>query len=260
MRLKSHFAAIAGLLCAVVAAAPLDEAKKDEDGPVGGTTSKYKLVYESEKGKDGKAIYRVKNQPGGLATPVLWKDDKIVLVDCIVPKCGENDKCSWNQYWQTYTKAVKGETDLSYGINQDEHKDQAMAWRKSRDEMAKGKLESGMNGQIANKEGKVYDIDVTVSSSIKGQNAVYNLRVGQKGAKLAFEPKSNELKVIWHSPDSKLFRDEILKQKINMLSDKPTTVELRGSSAFDVKYGLLEIQENGKKIAAMTAPAYVPKD
>src|SRR5438093_5310905 len=114
--------------------APGEDDKTDAD-PIGGSSSKYNLEYESAKGKQkGEVHYRVRNKPGGILTPMLRKDGKTVLLDCMVPRCPKDaDDCDWIETRHTYLDSVRGKTDFSYGLNQDECMDEARAWRKSRD-------------------------------------------------------------------------------------------------------------------------------
>jgi len=146
----------------------------------------YAFNYQSRKG-DGCRLYRVRNTPGHLLTPVIWEDEHEIFFSPDLPECPATAKdCGeWVETTLTDTKPpIKGETSLGYGgPNRDEYKDKPDAFRK--DASKHGgfpALFTAVRGVLADSHQKPLQVDISVKSVVSGTAPDYRLSYVMKVA------------------------------------------------------------------------------
>lgn len=252
---------------------------EDDDGetlPIGETSQKLKFQYQSEK-KKGSRIYRVRNTPKGLLTPVLWKLKEETFIDVTLPKCEEMGPGDWVETIVTTSLIGKGETSLSYGLNKDEFTDMPLAFIREQPKAADKKrdtprrLATRIKGSIVDSRQRTIYIDVEVSSELVREVGELRVKYG-----FSFGPRTeavlldtgnkktygSDLRLVWESPAQKAF-NEGLKQWDGKKLDETTrgvSVRLKDFRSVKVVEKRLLIMQGEKKIASVTAPAHFPED
>jgi hypothetical protein len=101
------------------------------DFPIGVTNQNgYSFDYQSGKGAKCRR-YRLRNEPGKVLTPTVWKDQSETFLDVDLAACSAGAVCPWVSAVKiSGTEPDQGETMLSYGVNKDECTDKPDAFRK----------------------------------------------------------------------------------------------------------------------------------
>lgn len=124
----------------------LDQTVADEELPVGTTGQKLKIQYQSARGRNTR-VYRVRNTPHGILTPVRWKDERDVFMDTTLVKCRGDESGEWVETTLTHGESQKGDSLLGYGVNQDEFTEKPTAYvRKYEDKKRKPLTSKRRNG------------------------------------------------------------------------------------------------------------------
>src|SRR5262249_4366897 len=138
----------------------------------------YAFNYQSRKG-DGCRLYRVRNTPGHVLTPVIWQDNQEIYLQPDLPDCPStaSDCGIWFETTLTDTKPpIKGEASLSYRLNRDEFKDQPDAFRKDVSKHAGfPALSTAVRGVLADANHKPLKLDISVTSTVSGVALDYRL-------------------------------------------------------------------------------------
>jgi hypothetical protein len=237
----------------------------------------YSFNYQSRKG-DGCRLYRVRNTPGHVLTPVIWEDEHEIFFSPDLPDCPSTAKdCGiWLETTLTDTKPpIKGETSLGYGLNRDEFKDKPDAFRKDVTKHAGfPALFTAIRGVLADSNHQPLQLDISVRSVVSGNAPDYRLSYVMKiTGDFAFEIlKPNALAsrgrvgILWSAAASPEFLEALSKAKWTKESKegKPThvvTVEgipAKSVSLVDEKREVLALFQGEKRLTATTAPAYRP--
>lgn len=241
-----------------------------------GTTNQkgYKFDYQSTRGS-GCRTYRLRNAPGSVLTPAVWKDADEVFLDVDLPACPVGTNCGWVNVVKISGSAKSpGETILSYGVNKDECKDDPDAFRRERNTSGSlSKLITEIRGLVADSKGQPRPIAIKVSSMAMGNpkdGYVIVYRMETSGWSEPFElmetQKSQEgessFRVLWQAAASKPFNDLLQDKYSNYsLQEGPgISVELRTPAISVDERNQLVIFQGEKRIVATTAPAYRPKE
>ena len=90
----------------------------------------YSFDYYSILGSNCR-LFRVRNHPGGLKTPVLWKSSAEVFFDVILAECPASAaNCRWIEVSKSAWKPYEDKTLLTCGVNRDEYKEEPEAFAK----------------------------------------------------------------------------------------------------------------------------------
>ena len=237
----------------------------------------YAFNYQSRKG-NGCRLYRVRNTPGHVLTPVIWEDEHEIFFSPDLPDCPSTAKdCGeWVESTLTDTKPpIKGETSLGYGFNRDEFKDKPDAFRKNvSKEPAFPPLFTAIRGVLADSKHQPLQIDISVKSVVSGTAPDYRLSyVVKVSGDFAFEilkpnafPEPGRLGIRWSAAASPEFLEALPKAKWTKETKegKPThvvTIEgipAKSVSLIDEKKEVLALFQGDTRLTATTAPAYRP--
>ena len=145
-----------------------------EERPVGSTNQGgYFFDYYSGKGSDCR-IVKLRNHPGGLATPVRWNSKEDVLIDTTLAGCASSAKiCDWIQVGVPNSLTYVGATLLSYGVSKDEYKETPDAYCVAQRQAAVASGErtpmiTSISGPISDAKGKPISVGIRVSSIATG--------------------------------------------------------------------------------------------
>jgi hypothetical protein len=238
----------------------------------------YAFNYQSRKG-DGCRLYRVRNTPGHLLTPVIWEDEHEIFFSPDLPECPATVKdCGeWVETTLTDTKPpIKGETSLGYGgPNRDEYKDKPDAFRKDVSKLpAFPPLFTRIRGVLADKEHRPLQLDISVRSVVSGNAPEYRLSyVIKVTGDFDFQimkpnsfPPSGRLGILWSAAASPEFLEALPKAKWTKEPKegkytRVVTVEdipAKSVSLVDDKKEVLALLEGDTRLTSTTAPAYRP--
>lgn len=236
----------------------------------------YVFNYQSRKG-DGCRLYRVRNTPGHLLTPVLWEDENEIFLSPDLPECSRNsqDCGTWFETILTDVKPPKqGETSLKYGFNRDEYNDKPDAYRKGVSKQGTfAPLRTIMRGVLADSNHRPLRLEVSVTSLVSGNKPPYRFTyVIKVMGDFAFEilkpnafPTSEErIGVIWNAAASPEFFEALQKSDLSKPPEQTRTVTVDGISAksvsvVDQKEQVLVLLRGKNRLTAATAPAYRPE-
>ncbi len=229
----------------------------------------YAFNYQSGKGKDCRR-YRLRNTPGNLLTPVLWRDTREVFMDVDLVECPKGSICPWVDGIRISTEpATPGRTTLSFGLNKDEYKDEPDAYRLEETTTARlAPLITILRGIVADSAKKPFELNVQVASYVEGgrpYRLTYEIITIGKPGTFQLLPTKNVPEwpkapaLIWDAAASKPFLEYLSAKKIKFLPEKLIVqIEAEGIEVEQSK--LLMVVQGNKRIAATTAPAYRPKD
>jgi len=250
-----------------------EECKTKEKTPIGLTNQGgYSFNYQSGKGQNCR-VYRLRNTPGRLQTPVRWKDEQEVFHDCDLLECSVGSVCPWiESILPSYQPIKVGKTTLSYGVNKDEYKDQPDAYQKKPEKITKfPPLTSILRGIVADAEKKPFELAIQVYSSVEGirpYRLIYVMAIVGKSRDFQIlrpgifpaHPLSPVL--IWEAAASNLFFEYLSRRGIRELSAKlgKIVVDISAKDIHLEEAKMLVVIQGNKRIAAITAPAYKPKD
>jgi hypothetical protein len=244
------------------------------DLPIGVTNQNgYSFDYQSGKGAKCRR-YRLRNEPGKVLTPTVWKDQSETFLDVELAACSAGAVCPWVRAVKiSGTEPDQGETTLSYGVNKDECTDKPDAFRKK---PVSGSLFDPIvtiiEGIVADPSGKAMEIKLQATSTLQRDpdglfTLTYDIQVLKSMEKFRLlwptetGGEGNAYGVQWDSAVSKALFDKLKGQKWSTFED--TAPRLRAViQAKDVEIderGLLALYKGNRKISATTAPAYKPK-
>lgn len=244
-----------------------------ESTPIGlANQGGYTFNYQSGRGKDCRR-YLLRNTPGKVQTPVLWKDKSEVFLDVDIAECPPQSTCPWVEGIKISTQpTTKDVTTLSYGVNKDEYKDEPDAYRKKAAQGTKfPPLITIIRGIVGDAEKKPREIAIQVASYVEGEKPyrlIYVMEnVGKPTPFQIFRSVPRDLPLsfvgfIWEAAGSKPFFDYLEERKIKELSgDRPrVVVDIRAREIELIDSRLLILVHGTKRIAATTAAAYSPRD
>ncbi len=259
---------------------------EEQDLGIGKASQKsYSIEYQSAK-CDGKRIYRVRNTPSRVLTPVTWKMTGEIFLEWNLPACKNKEKaCEWVEVIILTGEIDKGDTELGYGLNADECRDKPQAYVRGKpvneercgekEEKQKPKfppLETTIRGTVADIEGKEYAIDLTAKSEVKKSREpglvelhytlTLNKSLDSSIALFQAEPKTPL--IVWHSADSKQYRDSLMNVRPTALTKKnpaaSLTVKDVDERRVERRDKMLVLTVDKKKLASVSAPAYAPKE
>jgi len=232
----------------------------------------YRFDYYSSHGEQCRT-YRLRNTPGKLQTPSEWKDSAEIFLSVDLPECGSGSTCPWTDAVRV-SAVTKGQTALWYGANKDEFKESPDAFRlKSQAGNELSPFHTLIRGLVADAQGKVHRIAVEVSSHacaerLGGYTLVYKMELlGDSEPFRLLRLRSGDedntsLGLLWESAVSKPFVEYLAGGQPSELNEKTRalTVEVWARNLKIESSKLLAIYKGGKRIAATTAPAYVPEE
>lgn len=244
-----------------------------ESTPIGlANQGGYTFNYQSGRGKDCRR-YLLRNTPGKVQTPVLWKDKLEVFLDVDLAECPRGSTCPWVEGIMISAQpTMKDLTTLSYGVNKDEYKDKPDAYRKKVGQMTQfPPLVTIIRGIVADAEKKPREVAISVTSYVDGEKPhrlIYVMEnIGKPARFQIFRSTPRDLPFsfigfTWEAAVSKPFFDYLEERKIKELSEdlRKVVVEIRANTIEVVDSKLLVVVHGTKRIAATTAPAYSPKD
>jgi len=246
-----------------------------EKTPIGTANQKgYLFNYQSGRGNECRT-YRLRNTQGKLLTPALWQDTQEIFLDVNLPECQISAKeCPWTEAVKTsISEVIKGPTTLSYGINKDECQDDPDAYRR---QPAEGKFPAFMTiirGVVAEPNGKSHSVAVKVISSAKPVGGdkpyllLYRMELLERSEpfRLLRPGVPSELQglgLLWGAAATRQFLSQLDAKEITNLTPERNvlSIELRTRSVSLDESHPLAIFAGKNRIAATTAPAYIPKE
>ncbi len=256
-------------------ASPQSDCPENEKTPIGtANQGGYRFNYQSGKGDECRT-YRLRNTPGKVQTPALWKDIQEIFLDVDLPECAAGSNCPWTEAVKvSASPIIKDVTVLSYGVNKDEYRDEPDAYRKK--PAQKGKLRpfiTIIRGTVADPQKKPHALALQVSSYAegggegRGYTLVYSIKLLEPSEPLLLLrpgvfPETSGLGLLWEAAASETFFKQIDERKIRQLSRgfSEFGIDIRARNISVEESKLLSFYKGDKRIAATTAPAYVPKD
>jgi hypothetical protein len=264
---------------------PIQTPKPDSDDCVPNDSLKigltnqggYAFNYHSQKG-NGCRLYRVRNTPAHVLTPVIWEDEHKIFFSPTLPDCPSTAKdCGiWIETILKDAKPpIKGETSLGYGLNRDEYKDIPDAFRKDVTKHAGvPAFFTAIRGVLADSKHQPLQLDISVKSVVSGNAPEYRFSYVMKiSGDFDFEilkpntfPSPGRLGILWSAAASPEFLEALPKAKWTKESreGKPShvvTVEgipAKSISLVDDKNEVLALFQGETRLNATTAPAYRP--
>jgi hypothetical protein len=233
----------------------------------------YSFDYQSGQGANCR-IYRLRNEPGQVRTPVDWRDTrdevKEVLFDGDLADCPKAATCPWVEEIKVSTVSSEtGETNLGYGVPKDQYTDKVGAYRQKLAKQAGfPSFTTILQGVIGGRIAKQHQVAIAVSSSVSGSGPFHlNYRIELVGES---EPLGTIAKVAndgellsfdWQAASTPTFLEK-LRTKSRQLSQSsaPLEIEFSVSDVTLEKSAIVVIYEGDSAIAATTAPAYRPKE
>jgi hypothetical protein len=244
------------------------------DLPIGSTNQNgYSFDYQSGKGAKCRR-YRLRNEPGKVLTPTVWKDDSETFLDVDLAACSAGGACPWVHAVKiSGTEPIQGQTTLSYGVNKDECTDKPDAFRKK---LASGSLFDPIitiiEGIVADPKGKAMEIKLQATSTLQRDEdgiftLTYDIEVLKSMEKFRFLwPKETggegeAYGIRWTSPASRALFDKLKGQEWSKFEENAPRVKavIRAKDVEIDERGLLALYKGSQQIAATTAPAYKPK-
>ncbi len=263
------------VLCACAPLRAQSDCKELEKTAIGTANQKgYLFNYQSGKGNECRT-YRLRNTPGKLLTPALWQDPQEIFLDVNLPECQASaGDCPWTEAVKTsISEIIKGSTTLSYGINKDECHDDPDAYRKKPKE---GKFPSFMTiirGTVAEPDGRSHAIAVKVVSSAEpvAGDRPYLLRYRMellehseafRLMRSGVPSEASGLGLLWEAAATSEFFTQLDARKLTNLSPQSSefSIEVRTKSISVDESKVLAIFAGKNRIAATTAPAYIPRE
>jgi len=235
----------------------------------------YAFDYQSGKG-DICRVYRLRNMPGRLQTPVLWKDRREVFMDLSLPECAAKSACQWDTVVRISADSSRvGKSTLSYGLNRDEFTDDPDAYRSElvSKPTRLPPLITIFGGVVPDGRRNPHRIAIQLSSYAFAKGAEpYTLRyeieiTGMSEAMRLLRPATardsgSGLGLIWHAAASDSFFRYLERNRLTDLlpgGDKSKVIfEIQATEIEVEEFQLLEVLAGGDVIAATTAPAYRP--
>jgi hypothetical protein len=270
---------ISGLLAAILVASSSEACTLTDQTPIGtANQGGYSFNYQSGKGKECRQ-YQVRNTPGRVLTPVLWKSSIDTFLDINIPACRTGEVCRWlTAVHPSRTPVDVGVTELSFGVNRDEYKQEPDGYRKKRETQqaapkreAFGPLTSRIAGTVAGLGGTPTEIGIEVMSRVMGDGpfvVAYVISVLRRSTPVrllqAGVPKLAdwEIGVDWQAAMSKAFIEALMRKDVMLLSARLTTIEVSipAKEIYVEESKQLVVLQGRAKIAAMTTPVYRPRE
>lgn len=225
----------------------------------------YAFNYQSGRGPNCR-VYRLRNMPGGLLTPVRWRDRGEIFIDQNLAACTKETRtCPWMEAIKISSRAVTGRTTISYGVNKDEYSDYPDAYR--RGELAAfAPLVTILRGITASAAGEPVEIEIRVVSTVQA-GAVLRLQYEImliRSSVGAFEyvapgKRPEGFGIVWESPTSSWFLDYIGSVR-RLAIGSPRSVATSTTAPLLVDSSRLVVMQRDREILATTAPAYKPRE
>lgn len=258
----------------VLMGVPSDSECKLQDLTQIGKTNQggYQIQYQSGVG-NGCRIYRVRNSPGGVLSPVKWEDDNEIFLNVDLSACNQaNNSCTWVESIKlSEDKIHRMNSQLSYGVNKDEFKEKITAYRSKPPETEVAErprpLITILRGTVMRQNNEPLSFNIGVKSEIgdiKGNGVKYTFEVlGKDFNQYQIQvsgtenKEKNGLGILWEIP-----ADKSLNQKLNI---EPVKVSRETKYSVNSDFNrykiqrslLLSIVEGEKKLVSTSAPAYV---
>ena len=235
----------------------------------------YSFDYYSILGSNCR-LFRVRNHPGGLKTPVLWKSSVEVFFNAILAECPASAaNCGWIEVSKSAWKPYEDKTLLTYGVNRDEYKEEPEAFCEAqRQPTLKESLLpmiTSIIGSIGDADGKPVVLGIRVSSSVAEiSNDGFKIRyvisalpkaspfvIGSSQTSADLDDKTAT--IIWEAVDSSTFLQQLSKAETKRLEPGATLTIDVPARKVEVGWQSLIVMKDGKRIFTTTAPAYKPK-
>lgn len=239
------------------------------------TQGGYTFEYESLKGTNC-LVYRVRNTPKKLLTPVSWKGAKETLIETSLGECATQASCIWfTSSLITTALVAPAPTKLSFGPNRDDYTTTPDALLPKRQD--KNARESALHGFTTILEGVIAEgtklrrttVGVSVSSEVKdlgpdkGFSLVYVVKLIDNSEPMrmlasAAENGPDDLAMVWESAGV-AFANQLRQLKLNTQTtkDKPVQIGISATGLQVESSKLLAIYRGKTRIAATSAPAYL---
>jgi len=255
--------------------------------PIKGSTNQGGYVFEYESysgtGPTGACrLYRLRNTPGKLYTPVLWKDSGEIWFDTALPACPAGSICPSIDVMKQSLRVEDGGSTLTYGVNKNEYSEAPSAFKRHQNE--KFVALSGnaypfvttISGVIADANGRPIQISIRVASFVetgaKGElespiNFGYRFETGPRAENLfsidlAQQDPKAAYRISWGATSTSAFKAAATAEELKWLSGP----EQRAHVSFSSRSVTLNDQEKliitqgTTPIFVTTASAYVPKE
>jgi hypothetical protein len=254
-------------------ASSAEECKIVQEKSVGSTAQGgYSFDYYSGRGRNCR-VYKLRNHPGRLKTPVLWRSGAEVFLGVILNTClGSAKACDWiaisKPSWKPY-----GDTSLlSYGLLKDEYEEKPETYVEAQRQASVGgdvrPLITTISGPITDAAGESVQIGIRVTSHAtrNAENAFqlkYVFTQLPNGAETEIGTTETRaegagITLVWQSVESPSFVSSLAKIETRKLRPE-LTVEIV-SPSIEVSWNQLILEQRGKPILTTTAPAYRSKE
>jgi len=164
------------------------------------------------------------------------------------------------------SRAVTGQTTVSYGVNKDEYSDYPDAYRRGTGPATFAPLVTILRGTTAGAAGQPVEIEIRVISTAQGGAGLrlqYEITLIRSSVG-AFElvapgrrPKG--FGIVWESPTNSRFLDYIASVR-RLAVGSPSPVATFTTTSLLVDSSRLVVMQEGREILATTAPAYKPRE
>lgn len=244
--------------------------------PVGtATQGGYQFDYESATGNNCR-LYRARNGPGKVMTPMLWEHGPDTLLDVDLADCAGRSSCPWVSSVKVWgSPATTTETVLGFGVNRDQYKEKPDAFTRQQPAEARKLLPfiSSLFGSVADTPKSSVNVGVEVTSEAKRRGGpgsdyvlVYSIRLldGSDPLRLlASRPREGqELSIVWEAAQGEAYARQLTaKNAADLLpKERNVVVEVQAKDIVVEESKVMAVYKGSRRIAATTAPAYRPKD
>ena len=267
---------VALLLLRANASFAQDKCRIVQDRPTGTTQQGgYAFDYYSAMGSNCR-IYKLRNHPGKLKTPVRWKAAGEILVDAILAECPSSSKsCDWLEIVKPSWKPYGDKTQLGYGVNKDEYVENpesfADAQRQGATTAGLEPIITSVSGPIQDAEGKPLFIAIRVASIASRESAGYfklkyaisSLPGGASfkvdSVKRLTKSYASAISAVWESAEDETFLRQLGKKEDNTVVPEGTLYIETEAKEVEVSWKTLSLMQGGQPIFTTTAPAYRSK-
>jgi hypothetical protein len=231
----------------------------------------YVFEYESGKGADCRT-YGLRNEPGKLLTPVVWKDSEETFFNTSLAECPASTECPWLVVRRISYRPDDDKTRLSWGINKDQYRESPEAFVEHRSSANLEKdfrdLITVVGGTIADGEGKPFELGIRLTSSVKeaGGRYFFSYQIASTSKSNNFQLSSlgslpqNAFRLIWDAAQTRRFVEYLKDNQIQQLRGGEKMGVTFAADSFEIAPKLLTLFQGDKMIFATTAPAYRPKE
>jgi len=249
--------------------------------PIKGSTNQggYAFEYESYSGTGPTGacrMYRLRNAPGRLYTPVRWKDSGEIWFDTALPGCPAGTVCPVLDVVKQSIRVQDGRSSLSYGVNKNEYSEDPSAFKRHQGESLAGlsgelpRFVTTVSGVIADAEQRPLPISIRVASYARGAKGPfdfgYEFETGPFASDFSIDlmqknPRTS-FNVTWSATSSEEFLTAAKERELMWVAgpDREVKVSFSYPSLILSDKELLIVRQGTTPIFVTSAPAYVAKE